>query len=175
MNPTEQTVDAEVVAILKGLGMACPMLSVKACYSGSSTWKRGYPNGMFSIDIWSLKRHGNYRDRGHMFRTNKAGVVPVAKITEWAKGRLEAIDLAAKAEKAQAKAAVSNEELAKRLRDLGNANTSKYFSSYKGGTMISADSGVEGKVKINLGDLTVDEAQAEQLLSFMATHFPKKD
>jgi hypothetical protein len=175
MSATEITIEAEVKQIFIDAGWAtAPYMTVKACESGGSSWRRGTPNGMFSIDVWGARSPRATRSRDHMFRTTKTGAFAPAtltKIKEFAEYRL-ASDTAAKvAEQIREAAKKSNVVTAEQLREYAQAKTGSYYSSYTSqyGGYLTEDSGVAGKFKVCAGALLLNEDQARQYLDLIAS------
>ena len=170
---TEMTVEAEVKQIFLAAGWSsAPYMSVKACHTKGSRFSYGTPTGMFVIDVWGARAiGGNSRSRAHMFRTTKTGVVPTEKIREWAEQRLASGIAAANVEKIRTEARASNAAIAETLREYAKAKTGDYYSSYSStyGGYITEDSGVSGKVTINIGNKNLTEDQAKQLLDLIAS------
>lgn len=171
---TERTIEEQVKQIFIDAGWAtAPYMSVKACESGGSGWRKGTPNGMFSIDVWGA-RGTQVRSRAHMFRTKKDGsfsAETLTKIKEFAEYRLASDTAQKAAEKVRTIAINDNAVTAEQLRDYAKSKTGSYYSSYTStyGGYITEDSGVSGKVKVNVGNLVLDEAQAKQLFDLMST------
>ena len=168
---TEMTVEAEVAKIFLAAGWnTAPYMSVKACHEKGGRFSYGKPTGMFVIDVWGA-RAINGNSRAHMFRTTKAGVVPTEKIREWAEQRLASGIAAANVEKIRTEARASNAAIAETLREYAKAKTGDYYSSYSStyGGYITEDSGVSGKVTINIGNKNLTEDQAKQLLDLIAS------
>jgi len=173
---TAVSIEAEVKQIFIDAGWAtAPHMSVKACESGGSAWRRGKANGMFSIDVWGARNTVSGRNtREHMFRTKKDGsftAETLTKIKEFADYRL-AREVAQKAaEKVRTIAINDNAVTAEQLRDYAKSKTGSYYSSYTStyGGYITEDSGVSGKVKVNVGNQILSADQAKQLFDLIAS------
>lgn len=176
---TEVSIEADVKQIFIDAGWAtAPHMSVRACESGGSSWRRGVPTGMFSIDVWGAREtYGSSRGqqpRTHMFRTKKDGTFSAEtlnKIKEFAVNRL-AREVAQKAaEQVRTTAINDNTVTAAQLRDYAKVKTGSYYSSYTSqyGGYITEDSGVSGKVKVNVGNQILSADQAKQLFDLIAS------
>lgn len=173
-NAVERALEAQVKQIFvdAGWGDYLPM-SIKACETGGTVWRRGMPTGMFSVDVWGARMPVS-RNREHMFRTKKDGsfsAETLTKIKEFAVRRI-AIEVSQKAaEKARNVAINANAGVAEHLRRYAKEMTGSYYSdsvSQYGG-YITEDSGVSGKVKVNVGNQILTSDQARKLFDLLAT------
>lgn len=173
MTKTVKEVEAEVKAAIATVTDKSIIVYAKACKSRTEGSRFNRPDtGMFQIEVYLRRPSYNLHDRSrdHFFRTKKDGTVPTDKIAAYVK---EVLEMHARKDAADADRAAKkevNKDLCTSIKDRFKNDVDMYVAPYEGmsGTNITPSLIQEGKIDINLGSLTLTEAEANELIDFLA-------